>query len=525
MIRDAQLRAVAGRAAWDLIVVGGGATGLGIAVQAAAQGYHVLLLEAGDWASGTSSRSTKLLHGGVRYLAQGHLGLVRDALHERQAVIRNAPSLAHPLHFVLPTYSVWDQWRYRLGLWAYERLAGLDSMGPSGWLGAMAGLAHSPELQPKGLRGLVTYWDGQFDDAGLALALMRTAHRLGAVTLNYAQVQSVLTSPTGRPPLQHDRVHMVETSSTPERVCGVRWRNVLTGDVHEAQASCVINATGGWVDGLRDPGLPRSVTWSRGAHAVVRREWWPHDHGMIIPRTRDGRVLFVLPWQGHVLLGTTDTPCDGMTAQPQASEQELDFILDEVGRYLQRAPTRADVTSVWAGVRSLVQADASSDTPTRSIGREHAIWQDANGLMNVAGGKWTTYRLMAEQVVGLCRQHGLLHAHTPEVSSLRLSLDCATPDDWSTLPGAGHELLPGVSEAFVRWCVRETAACSVEDVLARRTRWLLLDARRAGAVATEVERVMQDEGVIDPRLHDFMHRVRYCLPDNLTNHNQETQHA
>lgn len=511
MTRDTQLRAAAQQSEWDLIVVGGGATGLGIAVQAAVQGYQVLLLEAGDWAGGTSSRSTKLLHGGVRYLAQGHLGLVRDALQERQTVIRNASSLAKPLQFVLPAYSVWDQWRYRLGLWAYEGLAGNASLGESAWLDASEVATHSPELRP-GLRGLVTYWDGQFDDAGLAVALMRTATRLGAVAINHAQVLSVLTKPRGlaHQNLAHDRDQSAERENL--RACGVRWRDQLSGDVHQAYAPCVINATGGWVDGLRAAGTARSVTWSRGAHIVVRREFWPHAHGMIIPRTRDGRVLFVLPWLDHVLIGTTDTPCDGMDVHPRASAQELDFILEEAGRYLQRAPTRDDVLSVWAGVRSLVQANASSQTSTRSIGREHAIWQDANGLVNVAGGKWTTYRLMAEQVMKFCCQHKLVNPNIPEVSTRHLALDCALPDAWANRPGASIELLPGVSEAFVRWCVQVTSAQTVEDVLARRSRWLLLDARRASQAAADVARVMQEEGVANPCLAKFLDRVREHLP-------------
>ena len=498
MTRESQRLAATARTSWDVIVVGGGATGLGVAVQAAALGYQVLVLESGDWASGTSSRSTKLLHGGVRYLAQGHLGLVRDALHERQTVIRNAPGLAHPLSFVLPTYSVWDQWRYRLGLWAYEQLAGASSLGGSAWMGAGVAQSHFPDLNPQSLRGLVSYWDGQFDDAGLAIALARTAHRLGAVTLNHAAVLKVLTPSATGP------------DNETARVQGVRWRDGLSGDEHEAHSSCVINATGGWVDALRAPGLSRSVTWSRGAHAVVPRDFWPHAHGMIIPRTRDGRVLFVLPWQGHVLLGTTDTPCEGMDAHPQASAQELDFILEEVSCYLVTPPRRTDVTSVWAGVRSLVQPMGASATPTRNIGREHAIWQDANGLVNVTGGKWTTYRLMAEQVVQLCREAALLDDRRPWVSTQPLMLDEAKPQ--TTSLEASRELLPRLSEADVRWCVRHTGACTVDDVLARRSRWLLLDARRAEDAAADVAAVLRDEGVPDPRLEDFLRHVRDYLP-------------
>lgn len=491
--RAARAQAASRDASWDLVVIGGGATGLGVAVQAAAQGYQTLLLEAADFAAGTSSRSTKLLHGGVRYLAQGHLGLVRDALHERETVIRNAPSLAHPLSFVLPTYRWRDGWMYRLGLRAYEWLAGSSSLGPTRWLNAELAKRHSPELESTGLCGLVTYWDGQFDDAGLALSLARTAERLGAVVLNHSPVQSVET----RQGHGHE----------------VRWRDAQGGAEHVAQARCVVNAAGGWLDRLRSPHLPPSITLSRGTHVVVDRAFWPHEHGMIIPRTQDGRVLFVLPWQGHALLGTTDVPCDTVTMHPRADPQEVSFILQEADRYLVRSPQWSDITSMWSGLRSLMKPDGMSHTPTRNIGREHAIWKDPDGMVCVAGGKWTTYRLMAEQTVAFCRDAGLLAAETALISTRHLALDCPQPAMWDHLQGAGRVLAPGVTEAFVRWCVRVAQACTVEDVLARRSRLLLVDARGARQVAPEVADIMHLEGVEDPGLDRFMALTSEYLPD------------
>ena len=490
--RSALLQQVQQVSRWDAVIMGGGATGLGIALQAAVQGYRVLLLEAEDFASGTSSRSTKLLHGGVRYLAQGHLGLVRDALNERQTVIRNAPFLARSLTFALPSYCLRDSWKYRIGLRVYDWLSGATSLGQTGWVEAEQARKMLPELRSDGLKGLVTYCDGQFDDAGLAIALARTANRQGAMVLNHCAVKSVK--------LEQGQVK------------GVQWVDTLDGSSHIAHSNCVINATGVWLDRLRASRMPRSVTVSRGTHVVVDRSFWPHDHGLIIPDTSDGRVLFVLPWQGYVLLGTTDIPCTEVTSNPRPDSAEIHFILHEVSRYLTRPPQVADVTSVWAGLRSLVTPMGAKTTLTRNIGREHAIWQDLDGQVCVAGGKWTTYRLMAEQVVTFCRQAGLLDASKPLTSTRHLALDCPLPSDWESGPISTHNLTSTISESYIRWCVRNTQACTVEDMLARRYRWLMLDARRAHAVAEDVAKIMHSEGLSDVRLDHFLAMTDEYLP-------------
>ncbi len=474
---------------WDVIIIGGGATGLGVALQAAAEGLRVLLLEAGDFASGTSSRSTKLLHGGVRYLAQGHLGLVRDALSERQTVIRNAPTLAHPLGFVLPTYGWHEAWKYRLGLHLYDLLSGDASLGKTGWVAARQAIPQWPQLKPDALRGLVTYWDAQFDDASLGLALAQTAHRRGALLLNHCAVQSVEVSRG--------------------RVVGVRWADRLEQESHLALADCVINAAGVWIDALRPSAVAPSVTLSRGSHLVVDRSFWPHDQGLIVPQTRDGRVMFVLPWLGRVMLGTTDVPCAAPTVAPRPEADEIDFILQEAARHLTRAPQVSDISSMWAGLRALVKPVSGSDTPTRQIGREHAIWQDSDGLVCVAGGKWTTYRLMAEQVLAFCRQAGHWPHAPGQVSTRTLSLEPGQPDR-AVAQERGWPM--GLSPDFIRWHIRHTQACTVEDVLARRSRLLFVDARQAHDIAPEVARVMHEAGVSGVGLDAFLTLARQHWP-------------
>lgn len=494
---------------WDLVVVGGGATGLGVALDAAARGYSVLLLESHDFAGGTSSRSTKLLHGGVRYLAQGNLSLVREALHERSTVLRNAPHLAAPLSFVMPSYGWWQTPFYGLGLKLYDLLAGRAGLGATRFLSRAQAQAALPSLQPAGLRGGVLYWDAQFDDARLAIALARTAAREGALLLNYCEVTALL----------HED----------GRVAGLRCRDAVSGQAHEVRARCVVNATGVWVDGLRQldgAALGQAarpvVAPSQGVHVVVDRSFLPGGHALLVPHTADGRVLFAVPWRGKLVLGTTDTPRSDLPREPRALRAELDFILGEAGRYLARAPTPADVLSIWVGLRPLVRPDDGHDTATRQLSREHAVLVSPSGLVSVTGGKWTTYRTMAEDVLAHCRRAGLLPAGTSGVSAgLRLvgagsaaaaSLQAA-PDlsiygseaqAVSALPGAGRELAPGLSEAMVRFAARHEYALTVEDVLARRSRLLFLDAALAMELAPAVAGVLGEETGLDPNLDGFL---------------------
>lgn len=494
---------------WDLAVVGGGATGLGVALDAAARGYSVLLLESHDFAGGTSSRSTKLLHGGVRYLAQGNLSLVREALHERSTVLRNAPHLAAPLSFVMPSYSWWQTPFYGLGLKLYDLLAGRAGLGATTLLSRGQALAALPNLRPAGLRGGVQYWDAQFDDARLALALARTAAREGALLLNYCEVTALLHADG--------------------RVAGLRCRDAMSGQTYEVRARCVVNATGVWVDGLRQldgAALGQAarpvVAPSQGVHVVVDRSFLPGGHALLVPHTADGRVLFAVPWRGKLVLGTTDTPRSDLPREPRPLRAELDFILGEAGRYLARAPTPADVLSIWVGLRPLVRPDDGHDTATRQLSREHAVLVSPSGLVSVTGGKWTTYRTMAEDVLAHCRRAGLLPDGASGVSAgLRLvggertaaatiqgapdlSIYGSEARVVSALPGAARELAPGLSEAMVRFAVRHEYALTVEDVLARRSRLLFLDAALAMELAPALAAILAEETGLDPRLDGFL---------------------
>lgn len=492
---------------WDLVIVGGGASGLGVALDAAARGYSVLLLESHDFAGGTSSRSTKLLHGGVRYLAQGNLSLVREALHERSTVLANAPHLASRLSFLMPSYAWWQAPFYGIGLKLYDLLAGRAGLGPTRFLSRSQALSSSPRLRAEGLRGAVQYWDGQFDDARLAIALARTAEREGATLINYCEVTR----------LHHEQ----------GRVVGLSARDALSGRDYDVRARCVVNATGVWVDGLRQldgqaAGRKVSpvVAPSQGVHVVVDREFWPGEHALLVPRTADGRVLFAVPWLGKVVLGTTDTPRADMPREPRPLREELDFILGEAGRYLARAPRPADVRSIWVGLRPLVRP-AGDDSSTGALSREHAVLVSPSGLVTVTGGKWTTYRAMAEDVLQQCVRSGQLAARNGKPTDHLVLVGASNEPHpglaalpgahiygnekarLDTLPGRGRLLAPGLDEAMIRFAVRYEYAHTVEDVLARRSRLLFLDAAEAARLAPEVASILREETGGDPRLSEF----------------------
>lgn len=484
----------------DVAVIGGGATGLGIALDAAARGFSVALFEAEDFAKGTSSRATKLVHGGVRYLARGDVRLVREALRERRVILENAPHLAAPLRFVLPVYGwrgrLWDKWFYGAGLEAYALLAGSTALGPTRLLSPRGVLSAAPGLQASNLAGGVSYVDGQFDDARLAVALARTAAARGAIMLNAFRIVS-LCDARGR-------------------VAGVVAEDRETGQHHEIAARCVINATGVWVDSIRhldDPRSPAIVAPSRGTHVVVDREFFPSDAALIIPKTSDGRVLFAVPWMGRVILGTTDTPQADVPLDPRPTPQDIDFILDAAGAFLARRPERSDIRSSWAGLRPLVKHDGHEAAETKQLSREHTILVSPRGLVTVTGGKWTTYRAMAEDVLDACFRAGLLPprpggvtrhlrlAGAPLGDAARTPLSSAPgPHLYGTdapivasLPGANRELLPGFTEAMVRFAARFEMARTVDDVLSRRSRWLFLDAKAAAGGADAVAAVLSDE--------------------------------
>lgn len=497
----------------DLIVIGGGATGLGIALDAALRGLSVVLLEARDFAKGTSSRATKLVHGGVRYLAQGNVGLVREALHERRKLLHNAPHLASPLAFVMPGYKCWETPFYGVGLKAYDVLAGREGLGHTELLTSRQTAACLPGVRREGLKGGVKYWDGQFDDARLAIALARSAAAQGALLLNYCPV-----------------VGLVHRDG---RVAGVRYRLQDTGGEGQIDARCVVNATGVWVDSVRrmdDTAAGRvsraMVMPSQGVHLVVDRDFLPGDHALLVPRTRDGRVLFAVPWLGKLVLGTTDTLRSEIEEEPLALAEEARFILGEAANYLARAPRPQDVLSVWVGLRPLVRPPKEAGD-TKKINREHTVIASASGLVTVTGGKWTTYRAMAEDVLAKCMEEGLLARLPPcETADFLLAGASAhsrpeTPltapaglhsygsdASWvQALPGADNEIAPGLTEAMLRFAVRHEYACTVEDVLARRSRLLFLDAALAGQVAPAAAEIVRQETGRDAGLPAFMKLV------------------
>lgn len=497
---------------YDIAVVGGGATGLGVALDAAARGFSVVLLESHDFAKGTSSRATKLVHGGVRYLAQGNISLVREALRERTTLLANAPHLAQPLPFVMPSYKLWEAPFYGIGLKIYDALAGKAGLGPTAFLSRRETLECLPTLEPQGLKGGVQYWDGQFDDARLALALARTAARQGALLVNYCAVTGLI----------HDNGKLVGLHAQDQE------KGPAEGRSFEIKARCVVNAAGVWVDKLRIQdgqaigGDTRPmVAPSQGVHVVVDRSFLPTDHALLIPKTADGRVLFAVPWLGKTILGTTDTPRHDLAREPLPFKEEVDFILRESARYLSRAPGPADIKSIWVGLRPLVKPPDEGAGRTQTLSREHTVLVSKSGLVTVTGGKWTTYRAMAEDVMESCFAAKLLAARTgiatdhltlvgAQASSHKISdppglhLYGSEAAAVQGLPGADQPLGGGVTAAMVRFAARYEYARCVEDVLARRSRLLFLDAALARAMAPEVAALLEQETGVNPQLEAFL---------------------
>jgi glycerol-3-phosphate dehydrogenase len=479
---------------WDIIVVGGGATGTGIAIDAATRGYAVLLLEQSDFGKGTSSRSTKLVHGGVRYLEQGNVSLVMEALKERGLLAQNAPHLVRNLGFVVPRYDWWEAPFYGIGLKLYNLLAGKYGFGASRILSQEETLARLPSINPEGLRGGVIYFDGQFDDSRLLINLVATASEQGAVLLNYAQVTGV-------------------TKDAEKFVDGVSFRDAETGEEFVAQGKVVVNATGPFTDALRrmaDAAVEPVIAPSQGIHLVFDGSFLPGDSAIMVPHTSDGRVLFAIPWHGHTVVGTTDTPVAQAALEPVATEQEVEFIVQTASLYLAKKPTRADVLSVFAGIRPLVRSEQSGNTA--ALSRDHTIRIENSGLLTICGGKWTTYRHMAEDSVN---QAATL-AHLPDKPCVTANLNIhgfhSNADRLGTLRVYGsdapalrqlmeadaslaeplHPALP-YTGAEVVWAAREEMARTVEDVLARRTRALFLNARAAIQMAPRVAELLARE--------------------------------
>ena len=477
MRRDQALAAIASATApFDIAIIGGGASGLGAAVDAAARGHSVALFEQSDFAKGTSSRSTKLIHGGVRYLRQGNLPLVREALRERARLAANAPHLVHARPFVIPAYRRWETPYYGAGLKVYDRLAGGAGLAPSRILGRRATLDALPNLAPGRLRGGVRYYDGQFDDARLAVNLAQTAADHGATLANYCECV---------------RLHREKG-----RVRGVVVRDREDATEHTVRARVVLNATGVFADTvcrMEDPAAPPLLTVSQGIHLVLPKRFLPGEAAMMIPKTADGRVLFAVPWHDRVVVGTTDTPVDGPALEPRALSEERDFVFEHARKYLDEGPAEADVCSVYAGLRPLVRAGGGKSTA--ALSRGHGIRVSAGGLVTLTGGKWTTYRKMGEDAVDRAQAVAGLPRYACPTADLRLRGHAAeAPEDPVLAPyGADasgiaeleraepdlrapcHPAFP-IRRSEVIWHARHEMARTVEDVLARRSRCLILDA-------------------------------------------------
>jgi len=483
---------------WDVVVIGGGASGLGIAVDAQTRGYRTLLVEQSDFAQATSSRSTKLVHGGVRYLQQGNIALVLEALRERGLLCRNAPHLVRDLAFVVPRYRWWEGPFYGIGLRLYDVLAGKLKIARSRRLNREETIRRIPNVETENLIGGTMYHDAQFDDARLALALAMTAVDHGATVLNYMRVQELLK----------------EDGS----VSGVRAVDTESGTIHTIAARVVINATGVFTDQVRrldEPQAAATVRPSQGVHIVLDRSFQPSDTAIMVPQTDDGRVLFVIPWYDRVLVGTTDTAVEEPSLEPVPLAREVEFILRNAGRYLRHDPSKEDVLSTFAGLRPLVQPQQGG-TDSKSISREHSVLISQAGLVTVIGGKWTTYRKMAEDTVNDAvavgnlperpcvtenlHLHGWISRDDPNlITEMHLQMYGSHADAVQVFldeeEGRNELLHPRLPYRVgqVAWAARREMARSVEDVLSRRTRSLLLDARAAMEAAPRVAAILAVE--------------------------------
>jgi glycerol-3-phosphate dehydrogenase len=503
---------------WDVAVIGGGATGLGVAIDAASRGLHTVLLEGSDFAKGTSSRSTKLVHGGVRYLQQGNLSLVLDALRERGIMRENAPHLVRDLPFVVPNYDWWEAPFYGIGLRLYDALAGKYGFGKSRNLSREKTIELIPTIETHGLRGGVIYYDGQFDDARLAINMAETAAEQGAVLLNYFPVTGLLK--------ENDEVR------------GVRTRDLESGEEFEVRATTVINATGVFCDALRsmdDPDTKPMIRPSQGVHLVLPRAFLPGDSAIMVPHTDDGRVLFAIPWHDCVVVGTTDTPVEHASIEPRPMAEEIAFLMEHTARYLAHDPAPSDVLSIFAGLRPLVGSTDAADTA--ALSRDHSLTISRSGLITITGGKWTTYRKMAEDTVDQAILLGRLPERKCVTERLRIHGYHHNADTFGGLAAYGADAPevraliaqdPSYAERIhprlqpvrgeVHWAVRREMCRTVEDFLSRRTRSLLLDARASIQAAPVVAQEMavalgRDEAWAAAQVKEFTDLAQgYVLP-------------
>ncbi|THV60981.1 glycerol-3-phosphate dehydrogenase/oxidase [Flagellimonas alvinocaridis] len=503
---------------WDILVIGGGATGLGVALDSSSRGLKTVLFEQSDFAKGTSSRSTKLAHGGVRYLAQGNIKLVFEALRERGIMLENAPHLVNSLSFIIPSYRWWEKYFYGIGLKIYDWMAQKFRMGNTSLLKRITVLKQMGNLNPKKLNGGVQYYDGQFDDARLAINLAQTSIEQGGNLLNYMKVNELNKDFNGK-------------------VTGVQVTDMETGKAYSVQAKVVINATGVFVDDVLKMDNPDANTLlkvSQGIHLVLPKSFLDSEHALMIPATTDGRVLFAVPWHNHLLVGTTDTPLDHHQLEPKPLKQEINFILDTLKDYLKIVPKEKDVLSVFVGLRPLVLPE-NKEVGTKEISRDHKLKVTASKLITITGGKWTTYRKMAEDTVDQAIEVGSLSAGPCQTQTLKIhgyttgniadgALEFYGADAIGIAqlkrhhPDWNHPLHPKFpfTVAEVIWAVRHEMARTVDDILARRLRILFLNARAAIELAPKVAEIMagemgKDQEWINTQIKDFQNIAKNYL--------------
>lgn len=499
---------------WDFVIIGGGATGVGCAIEAASRGYKTLLLEQSDFAKGTSGRSTKLVHGGVRYLQQGNISLVLEALKERGIMRRNAPHLVHDLPFVVPNYDWWEGPFYGIGLKLYDALAGKEGFGRSTFLSKEETLKHIPTIEQSGLRGGIIYYDGQFDDARLCINMAETAYEQGATLLNYVKVTSLLKND--------------------EMICGVEAIDLETNKKFKINAKSVINATGVFTDSIRkidDPNANNIIVSGQGVHIVLDKSFLPGESAIMVPHTDDGRVLFAIPWHDYILVGTTDTPVTEFLLEPEPMEEEIEFLISHAARYLTKDPTRSDVKSVFAGLRPLVKSGEEQNTA--AISRDHTLNISRSGLVTITGGKWTTYRKMAEDTIDQAAMlarldieesvtqelsiHGY-HSHADEFGKLEIyGSDAVTINELlNDNPKLKEKIHPNYStvKGEIIWAVRNEMARTVDDFLSRRTRLLLMDSKAALDSAPVVAEIMAKELGKDKKWIDIQNNQFNKIAEN-----------
>lgn len=478
---------------YDFIIIGGGATGIGIALEASARGYSVVLLEKSDFTKSTSSKATKLMHGGVRYLEQGDIALVREAVVERGLMLRNAPHIVKVQSFIIPTHGWYDEILYTVGLTFYDLLAGTLSFGRSKHISKQETLKRIALINPDKISAGVTYYDGQFDDSRLAINTLQTAVGMGAIVLNYCGVNTLLKNENGQ-------------------ITGVKVKDEESGELFEIKGKQVVNATGVFADDILQmdaPGSRKTIAPSQGVHLILDKSFLPGDDAITIPKTDDGRVLFLVPWHNKVIIGTTDTPVEHGSLEPVAFEKEIEFILNTASRYLTKAPKRSDVLSVFAGLRPLA-APKGKGNKTKEISRSHKIYTSKSGLLTMVGGKWTTFRKMGEDLVNKAEKNHKwehrpsktrdlkIHGYQKDVdfdnalyfygSDKDALLELSKQNGWDQSISTSMSVI----QAQVVWAVRHEMARKVEDFLARRVRCQLLDAKESAKMAPAVAKIMRE---------------------------------